>query len=106
MLFLELFFNQYIADIITAGKVTYKAFVEKNILCLENYLSQYAVLVYTQKKDESNSELVFVLFINQYVGDIINTGKVTCKAFVEKNILCLKNYLSQYTVHVYTQKKD
>ena len=44
------------------------------------------------------------LFVNQYVGDIINTGKVTCKAFVEKNILCLENYLSQYAVLVYTQQ--
>ena len=85
MLLLELFFNQYIADIITAGKVTYKAFVEKNILCLENYLSQYAVLVYTQKKDESNSELVFVLFINLYVGDIITAGQVIFKSVEKRN---------------------
>ena len=85
MLLLELFFNQYIADIITAGKVTYKAFVEKNILCLKNYLSQYTVHVYTPKKDESNSELVFVLFINQCVGDIITAGQVIFKSVEKRN---------------------
>ena len=81
MLVMALFINQYVGDIIN----TYKAFVEKNILCLENCLSQYTIHVYTPKKDESNSELVFVLFINLYVGDIITAGQVIFKSVEKRN---------------------